>query len=131
ALFYALSTLTAVLTRSPIVSILICFVAWGLLLGLGWAFWFADCKPATASPDGTVGTVVKVIHTVSPHYIDFDWLADTVIKENILALSEEERIKLQAEGFGMLRWSESIVVTSLYIALLLGLSCWWFATRDY
>jgi len=78
-----------------------------------------------------VGTVVKVIHTISPHYLDFDWMTDSVIKENILSLSEGERIKLQAEGYSMLRWSESIVVTSLYIVLLLGLSCWWFATRDY
>jgi ABC-type transport system involved in multi-copper enzyme maturation permease subunit len=132
ALFYALSTLAAVLTRSAIVSILICVAAWGLLWLLGWAYWWADCVPGKAvASESTAATVVNVIHTVSPHYLDFDWLTDVVIQENILSLSEGERVKLQAQGYGMLRWSESIIVTSLYIVVLLGLSCWRFATRDY
>lgn len=132
ALFYALSTLTAVLTRSAIVSILVSVVAWGLLWGLGWAYWWAYCVPGAAyASESTTANVVNVIHTTAPHYLDFDWLTDTVIQENILALSEGERTKLQAQGYGLLRWSESIAVTSLYIIVLLGLSCWRFATRDY
>jgi len=132
ALFYALSTLAAVLTRSAIVSILICVAAWGMLWLLGWAYWWADCVPGkAAASESTTATVVNVIHTAAPHYLDFDWLSDMVIQENILKLSEGERLKMQAQGYGMLNWSESITVTSLYIVLLLGLSCWRFATRDY
>jgi hypothetical protein len=132
ALFYALSTLTAVLTRSAVVSILVCVVVWALLVGLGWAYWLADCRPgAAAAEESTVARVINVIHTISPHYLDLDWLADRAIQENILSLSEGERIKLHAQGYGMLRWSESILITSLYILLFLGLACWRFAARDY
>lgn len=132
AFFYALSALMAVLTRSAVVSILVCFVAWGMLWGLGWAYWFADCKQDAASVrESTFATVVSVAHTAAPHYLDLDWLADRLIQDRLLAPSEAERVKLEAQGYGNLRWSESLAVTSLYIVLLLGLACWWFATRDY
>ncbi|HTU21344.1 MAG TPA: ABC transporter permease subunit [Gemmataceae bacterium] len=132
AFFYALSALMAVLTRSAVVSILICFVTWGVLWGLGWAYWWADCKQdPSAVQESTVATVVRVVHTAAPHYLDLDWLSDKLIQENLLSLSEGERVKMEAQGYGKLRWSESLAVTSLYIVLLLGLACWWFATRDY
>src|SRR5262249_26444513 len=42
AVFYALSTLAAVWTRSPVVSILLCVLMWGVLMGLGWVYWLAN-----------------------------------------------------------------------------------------
>ncbi|HZT81242.1 MAG TPA: ABC transporter permease subunit [Gemmataceae bacterium] len=132
ALFYALSTLAAVLTRSPIVSILVCVVAWGLLWGLGWAYWFTGCRPETKEAfKGTVATAVNVTHAVAPHYLDLDWLGDKTIMEHSLSLSEGERAKLEADGYNQIRWSESLAVTSIYIVLLLGLACWRFAVKDY
>ena len=28
-------------------------------------------------------------------------------------------------------WGQAITVTMLYIVVFLGISCWWFATKDY
>jgi len=44
AIFYAISTLMAVLTRSPIVAILVAVVAWGFLFGVGWSYRYLDAR---------------------------------------------------------------------------------------
>jgi ABC-type transport system involved in multi-copper enzyme maturation permease subunit len=130
ALFYALSTLLGVLTRSPIVSILGCVMLWGALFIVGWLYWWtAVTSDAAETNTRSAGaTAVETIHTVVPHYLDLDWLADRSLKER--TLPEAERLKIDRE-YGMFRWSESLSVTGLYIVLLLGVACWRFAARDY
>lgn len=130
ALFYALSTLAAVLTRSPIVSILGCVVLWAFLFGLGWVAYALAPDPARTTKEAQPWyvTTAQVAHTVLPHYLDLDWLADRELKERTLPEAERPEINRK---YGMFRWSESILVTSFYIVLFLGLACWRFSTQDY
>jgi ABC-type transport system involved in multi-copper enzyme maturation permease subunit len=132
ALFYALSTLAAVWTRSPIVSILLCVVMWAALFGLGWGYAAANrTRPLKGEAiPAWVYTTVDVAHAALPHYLDLDWLADKMIKQGSLVPSEVQREKIEQEFEGY-RWSESILVTSLYIVLLLGFACWRFWAKDY
>ncbi len=133
ALFYALSTLAAIWTRSPIVSILFCVVMWGILWGLGWGHYaFGGTKdPSAENPiPAWVNSTANVVHASLPHYLDLDWLGDRMLKEKSLGLTQVERDTLERQ-YEPYRWTESILVTSLYICLLLGLACWRFWAKDY
>lgn len=135
ALFYALSTLAAVLTRSPIVCILVCVMLWCLLFAVGWGYWWVVAKPvALGIPQKEkewYQTTLDVAHVTLPHYLDLDWLGEREIEEKALDLSESERERVSTEKYATLRWTESLSVTFLYIILLMGLACWRFAVRDY
>jgi len=134
ALFYALSTFAAVWTRSPIVSILFCVVFWGALWGMGWGhYWVAVLLkgPGADSPvPQWVTTSFNGAHAALPHYLDLDWCADRALMERSRGLSIAEREEV-ARKWEPYRWSESIIVTSLYIVGLLGLTCWRFLAKDY
>jgi ABC-type transport system involved in multi-copper enzyme maturation permease subunit len=139
AFFYALSTLAAVLTRSPIVSILVCVMMWGFLFLLGWTHFAANFVKdrAGGKGEGFLVTVTgwlaptsNVVHTMAPHYLDLDWLTDHGLEMRSLPLTTEER-EFKQKNFEKYSWGESIFVTGLYIGLFLGLACWRFATKDY
>jgi ABC-type transport system involved in multi-copper enzyme maturation permease subunit len=135
AMFYALSTLMAVLTRSPIVSILLCVVLWALLFGLGWGYAAANFARSVGGPKekdspGWVITTVDSAHAVLPHYMDLDWLGDKQLKMSALSPSPTERERIDKE-YQEYSWPESLIVTALYIALFLGLASFFFYVRDY
>jgi ABC-type transport system involved in multi-copper enzyme maturation permease subunit len=137
ALFYALSALAAIWTRSPVVSILLCVVMWGLLWGLGWGHYTAHLLTSESKDAGGQGSIpgwlsstAEVAHAALPHYLDLDWLGDRMLQERLLGLSQVERDQLEKK-YEPYRWPESILVTSLYIVLLLGLACWRFWAKDY
>lgn len=132
AMFYACSTLAAVLTRSPIVCILVCVMMWGLLMAVGWLYWFnaAYFQASPRAEKAWYNTTIEVSHAILPHYLDLDWLGDKEIEESSKSLSAIESEKLAFKN-EMIRWPESIVVTALYILGFLGLACWRFAVRDY
>ncbi len=133
AFFYALSTLAAIWTRSPIVSILFCVVAWGLLFGLGWLHYAVQMSNEQSGPEaaaGWVSTTTNTVHAILPHYLDLDWLSDRTLMERSLGLSLAEREEI-ARKWESYRWSESLLVTSAYIFGILGLACWRFWAKDY
>src|SRR5205823_1576448 len=51
AVYYAVSTLFAVLTRSPIVAILVTCAVWLLLFLAGWGYRFIDATRVMADPE--------------------------------------------------------------------------------
>ena len=141
AFFYALSTLSAVFTRSPIVSILLCIFMWGFLWLLGWTHYTANVvKEATSRSSneggwlptvtGWLAPACDVAHTVAPHYLDLDWLADYTLEERSRPLTTAERER-KIKSHAKYNWGESILVTGLYIGLLLGGACWRFSAKDY
>jgi ABC-type transport system involved in multi-copper enzyme maturation permease subunit len=160
-MFYAVSAMVAVLTRSAIVCILASFMTWGVLVLVGWTHWFFIEKDRPDKPVSTTGHWAYVsydaVHNVLPRYKDLDWLTSKEIKRelhqptpatrpdlndpaSIRAYEQRQRLmeaaykseqeKLDKE-YGAYTWTSSLIASSLFIALMLGLACWRFATRDY
>jgi hypothetical protein len=160
AIFYAVSTLMAVLTRSPVVAILTASVLWGLLLLIGYGYRAIDAlrpeklearmpfkkkvidvdeKQGSEDPNAPpeiralprwVYVTVDVIHFVTPHYKDLDKLTTKLIRSDLIDPAGKEREALDKE-VGSINWTESLSVTVTFIAVMLGLACWRFATKDY
>jgi ABC-type transport system involved in multi-copper enzyme maturation permease subunit len=141
AIFYSVSALAAVFTRSAIVCILGSVLMWVLLFGVGWTHWFfiekgRDTKPPTTTSHWAyVG--YDAVHSVLPHYKDVDWLTGRLIQEDLIRQTKadptdrERAIKELDKDYGAYHWGSSLVVSGLFIALVLGLACWRFAVRDY
>lgn len=153
ALYYAVSTLFAVLTRSAIVSILMACLSWflfSLLIGYGYQIVDATRKvrdivnvqmeatgqetPDEQPPDKLLPnwayTSADIIHVVTPHLKDLDVLTSKWIMQDTQPPESAQR-KAAEKLYEDFRWVEALTVTSLYIILFLGLACWRFATRDY
>jgi ABC-type transport system involved in multi-copper enzyme maturation permease subunit len=155
ALYYAVSTLFGVLTRSPIVAILMSGLAWVVFVGvIGYGYRMVDLTrklpeimaakkddPAKGDadrrrppPDMTlpdaIYTLADILHFVTPRLNDFDALVGRLIAADTLPPESDEhkQEKKLNDGFS---WSQAFTVTSIYIVVLLGISCWWFATKDY
>jgi ABC-type transport system involved in multi-copper enzyme maturation permease subunit len=161
AMFYAVSALVAVLTRSAIVSILAVVMTWGVLVLIGWTHWFfiekgrADKPASTTSHWGYVS--YDVLKAVLPRYKDIDWLTSRMIHEELIrppsqagadsadprdAEAQKRRqqvaedvyqrqLKELERDYGGYSWTSSLTVSSLFIAVMLGLACLRFATKDY
>lgn len=140
AIFYSLSTLMAVLTRSPIVCILSAVAFWGVLFLFGLLYRYVDAvRPEKVA--GTVAeklsifpawaiTAVDVAHVVLPHYKDLDVLTTRLIRQDMIDPNSPEAKKID-EHMENIRWERSIPITLGFIGVMLGLSCWWFARHDY
>jgi ABC-type transport system involved in multi-copper enzyme maturation permease subunit/ribosomal protein L31E len=127
ALFYAVSTLLAVLTRSPVVCILGCILLWGLLFAVGWGY---NLFGGPRDDAGAFTHTLNISHAVLPHYFDLDKLSQKVLQEAFLDPSPAERQRLDQE-YKLYYWDESVLVTLAYIGGMLGLACWRFNARDY
>ena len=143
AIFYGVSSLMAVLTRSPIVAILAAVTAWALVFGIGWGYRFIDglrperiaelpAQQQEALPKlpSWVFVTADVTHFVTPHYKDLDVLTTKLIRYDLMDSNSPRRKDIDKQ-VGSINWTESLGVTISYILVLVGLSCWWFSTRDY
>jgi ABC-type transport system involved in multi-copper enzyme maturation permease subunit len=140
-ILYAVSVLFGVLTRGPIMSILITFAVWLVLWGVGWAYQDLTLsrKGGTLAPipfgliyssgSETFKTAVDVAYTVLPRTKDIDVLMTMVIAGNLMSEADYKH-----EDFDKLpdpNWWVSLPVTLGFIAVMLGLACWRFAVKDY
>ncbi len=92
-----------------------------------------------------------------PRYKDLDWLTSKMIKEELIKPSRqqspdpndpaaveaarqrqrrldevyERQLKKLDKDYGGYDWTSSLTISGLFIVLILGFSCWRFATRDY
>lgn len=138
AILYSFSTLFAVLTRSPIAAILLTLGAWFVLFLVGFLFQIVEeqrvmeeRQNVTAGErfsEGTFAAVVRGAHFVVPRTKDLDILTSQLLIRDLLTSNQIKSQKLET---ARVDWGESLTVSFAYIAVLLGLSCWWFATRDY
>src|SRR5262249_24847805 len=139
AILYAVSTLFAVLTRSPIVAIMMTCGAWFVFFIAGALFGLAETTrlreerdnvpAAERRADNVFWRVVRAIHFVLPRTADLDNLRNTAIMNDFIppTLAAMGRIgERQA-----ISWGESLSVSFAFIGVMLGLSCWYFATKDY
>jgi hypothetical protein len=148
ALYYSISTIVGVTTRSSIAAILVTCFAWFLfafVIGTGYRvieeFRKFDDIAAAAREQGQqmpraptlpewVYTSADIIHFVTPRLKDLDALSTKLIVDGTLPESSLQRV-VAAKLFESFSWTEALSVTSIYIVVLMGLSCWWFATKDY
>jgi hypothetical protein len=136
AILYAVSVLIAVLTRSPIVSIVVTVFVWAVLWGdgLGYSYLTAVRKEPAAKAQAEsipplVFTVVDAVHYVLPRTKDLDVLLTKTIGQGLLTEAE-----YKSNGYDKLpdiQWTESLTVSGVFIAIMLGLACWRFAVKDY
>lgn len=130
AIFYAVSTLFSVLTRSAVVSILMSCFLWLVLFAVGNGYQIVEAVRELDVLPGWLVTTADIAHFVLPRYKDIDALNSQVIARDLLGSDSPER-KGMDKVFASIKWGESLGFTTAFIAVMLGLSCWRFTTRDY
>jgi ABC-type transport system involved in multi-copper enzyme maturation permease subunit len=132
AILYSVSTLFGVLTRSSIVAILMTCLTWAFLAGIGRLyeeFVIPRKDPSEMKPAERVFcSAVNGIHFVLPRTRDLDILTSRLLMEDLLTANQIRHQKLDPTPIS---WGESLAVSGIFIAVMLGLSCWRFATTDY
>jgi ABC-type transport system involved in multi-copper enzyme maturation permease subunit len=141
AILYAVSTLTAVLTRNTIVAILVTCLCWFAFVFVGIAHEYltifrntelpvqADGQPQKPELPDWVYDTSDALNAVTPRTSDLDTLTKRLISRDLLTPARK-RDSLFGASQG-LNWGEVLGVSGAYIALFLGLACWRFSTRDY
>jgi ABC-type transport system involved in multi-copper enzyme maturation permease subunit len=133
AIFYAISTLVAVLTRSPIVCILVACASWVILWAVGTGHIFLDAtrdfKEVSRIPEWLYVTGDSA-HFILPRYKDLDALNSELIGRDLLGPESLER-KAMARVYSSISWGKSLGFTVGFIAVMLGLATWAFTRKDY
>jgi ABC-type transport system involved in multi-copper enzyme maturation permease subunit len=130
AILYSVSCLFGVLTRSPIVAILISCVTWAFLFGVGVAY---EAIPPKVDSQSTPSaemfySSIRAIHFVLPRTQDLTTLTTRLLMEDFLTGNQ---VRFEKVDTTPISWGESLTVSAIFIALMLGLSCWRFTTTDY
>jgi ABC-type transport system involved in multi-copper enzyme maturation permease subunit len=138
AVLYAVSTLFGVLTQSSIVAILMTCGAWFVFFIVGTLYQVFDQQAKVEEElkvpqenrwsDNTFGSVVKTVHFVLPRTSDLSQLMSQLLLSDFLT---GQLTKASQLNRGSITWGESLTVSAIFIALMLGLACWRFATKDY
>jgi ABC-type transport system involved in multi-copper enzyme maturation permease subunit len=138
AILYAFSTLFAVVTRSSIAALLLTVFVWFVMWITGFLYGYVEGTrqqeerrhgpEAAAQSQGVFSKTVRVIHFVMPRAKDLDQLTSQLLVRDLLTANQ---VKAQKIDSTPISWGESLTVSGLYIAVALGLSCIWFARRDY
>jgi ABC-type transport system involved in multi-copper enzyme maturation permease subunit len=161
AILYSVSTLAAVLTRSTVLAILASCLAWAVFWFNGWAHSQLDAlkhPPEIAQLQKMAGesgsespkidpqaveqarakqlqkwqwaiTVSDIFYTVLPRTRDLDNLTARLIADGVLRDVDLKQKKLDQAQYPS--WVEVLGVSGAFIAVMLGLACWYFSTRDY
>ena len=141
AILYSVSTFFAVLTRSPIVAILMTVIVWAVLFTIGIIHQFVDLQLQAEEKMGISLTstepiagkwwvrTIQAAHFVLPRTRDLDVLTTNLLSRSLL--SEAERKAKDLNNTPSLTWGESLIVSGIFVAIMLGLSCWRFTVKDY
>jgi ABC-type transport system involved in multi-copper enzyme maturation permease subunit len=130
AIFYAISTLFGVLTRSPIVAILMTCVAWLVLYLVGSLHTFVELTRDANFLPKWVCVASDAAHYVLPRYKDLDMVSANLVARDLLGPGTPDR-KLLEDMSNSISWAQTFGVSAAYIAVFLGLACLRFATKDY
>jgi ABC-type transport system involved in multi-copper enzyme maturation permease subunit len=134
AIFYAVSTLVAVLTRSPIVCILVACFTWVILWAVGAGHILLDATrefPADLRPvPEWVYTTGDAAHFVLPRYKDLDALNSELMGRDLLGPESPERVTM-TRIFSSISWGKSVGFTVGFIAVMLALAAFSFSRKDY
>ena len=140
AILYAVSTVTAVLTRNSIVAILVTLAFGGLLWLVGKVEFAASIhrmiRDATAELKNEKpeyagwANVSGAVNNVLPRWHDIDVLTGNVVETSLMTLKQQEAGQAMRQKH-LPSWGGTIGVTALWIFALLGLACWRFSVKDY
>jgi ABC-type transport system involved in multi-copper enzyme maturation permease subunit len=73
--------------------------------------------------------VVRGLHFVLPRTTDLASLISLHLQDDLRGIPMFEQAKvIQAKTIS---WGETLTVSCVFIAVTLGLACWWFSTKDY
>src|SRR5262249_25458762 len=78
------------------------------------------------NPDNWFFTAVRGVHYVLPRAKDLDYLMSQILYRDLLTANQ---IKARSIDRTRVSWEESLTVSGIFIALMLGLSCLRFATK--
>jgi ABC-type transport system involved in multi-copper enzyme maturation permease subunit len=132
AIIYAMSTLVAVLTRSPIAAMIVSIVFMLFLYIVGQVKTAFDGIRAGGRGERMpewAFTLVDTLNNVLPRYKDLDKLTSKLISDGTLTDAELRATGLAAIDFPS--WSGTFGVSLAFIALMLALSCLRMVRRDY
>jgi ABC-type transport system involved in multi-copper enzyme maturation permease subunit len=124
AILYAVSALFGVLTQSSITAILITCGAWLIFTVVGSVYQVLEIQKT----DNAFTSVVRTVHFVLPRTADLGRLRNQMLISDFLTGKLGEGARLDPTS---ITWGESLTVSGVFIALMLGLACWRFATKDY
>jgi ABC-type transport system involved in multi-copper enzyme maturation permease subunit len=79
--------------------------------------------------EGTVVKVIRIVYRVLPRTGDLNVLVRDYMQRDLQSLPRVYRA--QAESKDQVSLPESLGVSCAFIAVVLGLACWWFSTKDY
>jgi ABC-type transport system involved in multi-copper enzyme maturation permease subunit len=132
AVLYAVSVLTAILTRSAVVSILVTCVFAGFLYIAGTLYSAYDVLNNTPGMKeeipGWVHTTADIVHGVLPRTKDIDKISSKLIGE-VMTEADQRRNMLHLVTYPS--WGPALGVSAAWIAVLLGLASWRFISRDF
>jgi hypothetical protein len=139
AILYSVSTLFAVFTKSAIVAILMTCGAWFVFFIVGLLNQVFEnrqyAEKALQVPaekrwgDNAFARVIKVVRTITPRTKDLDYLGNKILLSDFLTGTTSQAKALDKST--TISWGESLTVSGIFVALMLGLACWWFATKDF
>jgi ABC-type transport system involved in multi-copper enzyme maturation permease subunit len=128
AVLYAVSAYFGVVTRSPIVCILVTLIVWFALWAVGTIHADMQVSGPTDYPEWARRTV-DTLHAVLPRTKDLGLLMTRTLSSELL--TEPDWREFGVVQLPALNWSESLGVSAAFIAVLLGLACRHFTRRDY
>jgi hypothetical protein len=88
-----------------------------------------NVPPEQRNSGNTFFKVVRAVHFVLPRTRDLDALGNEALLNDFLPRQLLATIPSRARE--SISWGESIAVSLAFIAVMLGLSCWRFARKDY
>jgi ABC-type transport system involved in multi-copper enzyme maturation permease subunit len=139
AILYAVSTLFSVLTQSPVATILLTCGVWFFLflVGLGYQlFEQARAKEGRRAAkehrepakETWFPKTVQAVHFILPRTSDLGVLNSRLLSRELITANQLSGRELDQTR---INWGEGLTVSAIFIAVMLGLACWWFSTKDY
>ncbi len=129
---YAVSTLIAVFTRSPIAAMIVSIGFMLFLYIVGQVKTIFDRLRLEERGDNMpqwAFTLVEILNNWLPRYKDLDKLTSKLIADG--TLTEAERRTFGLASIEYPSWESTILVTLAFIAVMLALSCMRMVRRDY
>lgn len=139
AILYSFSTLMGVLTQNPVGAILLTCGAYVVLFVVGVLYEFVERERVQSASqakqrqeelgeEGGFAKTVRVVHAILPRTRDLTILNSQLLRRELFSANQMAGQEIEPTRVS---WSETILVSLIFIAVMLSLACWRFGARDY